>query len=126
MTTTKTIKVEEETIEQKISRLKEEQKGQMAELLAQKLELDAKVKELKDQEKVAKAEQKAETAKLRTEKLQELLLNGSVEIKENKSQKIRSLILDGKSKADIVILTGYSNKFCLDTIWRIEKELGLR
>lgn len=114
-----------ETLEQKIARLKSEYEAQMAELKKQEKELKEQAKALKEEADKAKKEAKEKQSTERAEKMRELLAN-KPEVKENKSQVIRELMLKGYTKDQIVKETNYTNKFVLDNMWRIEKSLGLR
>lgn len=114
-----------ETLEQKIARLKTEFEEQMKELKKQEKELKEQAKALKEEALKAKAEAKEMKSAERAEKMKELLAS-KPEVKENKSQVIRELMLKGFTKDQIVKETNYTNKFVLDNIWRIEKSLGLR
>lgn len=98
---------------------------QIAELNAKKLALKEEAKALKEkmmQEKVQLASEKAE---LKAKKIAELLQNQAC-FKENKTERIQKLLMEGKSNAQIKEETGYETKFICDTVWRIEKRLGMR
>lgn len=92
--------------------------------------LKQEIKESKQKEVELKKKQKLEQKKIqqeeRSKRLQELMKEGKIEPKINKSEMIRKMILEGKSKEQIVEETGFTNKFVLDNMWRIEKQLGLR
>lgn len=110
-----------ETLEQSIDR----KKAELDTMLAEQKALKERIKALKLNDVVNKKIEKEAKAKEKAERIQMLLLNNEVVVKENKSQKVRELLLQGKSKAEMAELLGYDNKFLLDTIWRIEKALGL-
>lgn len=114
-----------ETLEQKIARLKAEYEAQMAELKKQEKALKDQAKALKEEAENAKKEAKEKQSAERAEKMKAILA-AKPEVKENKSQVIRELMAQGLTKDEIVTKTGYSNKFVLDNMWRIEKSLGLR
>lgn len=114
-----------ETLEQKIARLKTEYEAQIAELKKQEKELKEQAKALKEEADKAKKEAKEKQSAERAEKMKAILA-AKPEVKENKSQVIRELMLTGCTKEQIVEKTGYSNKFVLDNMWRIEKAAGLR
>jgi len=120
-----TIMSSDETLEQKITRIKEEQKAELNSLLEEQKAIKDKIKLLKLEDVMAKKIEKENKSKEKSEKIKELLLNNEIVVKENKSQKVRELLLQGKSKDEMKELLGYDNKFLLDTIWRIEKSLGL-
>lgn len=110
-----------ETLEQSIER----KKAELDAMLAEQKALKEKIKALKAEDIIAKKLEKEQKQKERAEKLQKLMQDGVVVVKENKSQKVRELLMKGMSKEQIKEATGYDNKFLLDTIWRIEKSLGL-
>lgn len=110
-----------ETLEQSIER----KKAELDAMLAEQKALKEKIKALKAEDIIAKKLEKEQKQKERAEKLQKLMQDGVVVVKENKSQKVRELLMQGMSKEQIKEETGYDNKFLLDTIWRIEKSLGL-
>lgn len=114
--------VEVETLQQSIDR----KKAELDTMLAEQKALKEKIKALKLEDLVTKKVEKEQKAKEKAERIQMLMLNKEVVVKENKSQKVRELLFAGKSKAEIAEATGYDNKFLLDTIWRIEKSLGLQ
>lgn len=115
----------DETLEQKIIRIKAEQLAELNSLLAEQKAIKDKIKLLKLEDIMSKKIEKENKSKEKSEKIKELLLNNEIVVKENKSQKVRELLLQGKSKEEMKELLGYDNKFLLDTIWRIEKSLGL-
>ena len=117
--------IETETLEQKIARLKTEYEAQMAELKKQEKALKDQAKALKEEAENAKKEAKEKQSAERAEKMKAILA-AKPEVKENKSQIIRELTKAGCTKEQIVEKTGYSNKFVLDNMWRIEKAAGLR
>ncbi|MCK5017836.1 MAG: hypothetical protein KAS32_12305 [Candidatus Peribacteraceae bacterium] len=129
MTTKKVVKVELteiEKLQEKIAKLKLVQEEQMAKIKVEQQKLKDEAKVLKEEEKKAKVEEKELKAKVKAEKLQEMMKNGKFEVKVNKSQIIREHMINGLTKEQIVTETGYTNKFVLDNMWRIEKSLGLR
>lgn len=114
-----------------IEQMKSEMAQAMAELEAKKAEMAAMLKavkeeqaKLKDQEKEAKAKMKAEEARLRAERMR-AMLSGS-EVKVNMTERIRQLLLQGKTTDEIQAETGYERKAILDRVWLIEKKLGIR
>jgi len=113
--------VEVETLQQSIDR----KKAELDTMLAEQKALKEKIKSLKLEDLVTKKVEKEQKAKEKAERIRMLMLNKEVVVKENKSQKVRELLFAGKSKSEIAEATGYDNKFLLDTIWRIEKALGL-
>lgn len=115
----------DETLEQKIIRIKAEQTAELNSLLEQQKAVKAKIKALKFEDVISRKLEKQAKSLEKSEKIKLLLLNNEVVVKENKSQKVRELLLQGKSKEEMKELLGYDNKFLLDTIWRIEKSLGL-
>ena len=104
-------KKEEEDIKAQINRL--------IAPLKERLEL------VKLQAKKFEEEHAEEIAAIRAARIKEALAN-KTEKKVNKSEIIRNLILEGKTKDQIKEATGFDNKTVLDITWRIEKELGLR
>lgn len=95
----------------------------MAELKEKQKQLKLMAEEMKAKAKVESEELKKEAARLRAEQMKSML--GS-EPKVNKSEQIRKLMAEGKTRDEIAEALGYSPKFVTDNMWRIEKSLGLR
>lgn len=113
--------------------LKEELKAQAEKMAQAKAELQLKMKELKEQAKKLKDEEsskkkelKAQEAQERAQRMKVVLEKAGAEITVNKTQKIKELLLEGKTTDEIVELTGFGRKEVLDRIWLIEKKLGIR
>jgi len=115
-----------ESLDQKIARIKAEQKSELTALLTQKAEIAAKLKELKVQEDAAKAEIKTAEAQAKATKLAEIIAKGGIEKKVNKSEVLLNMMLAGKDRAQMHEETGYTKKFIIDVVWRLEKQYGLR
>lgn len=112
-----------ETLIEKINRIKAEQAATLAALQLQKKELDEKVKAMKAEEIALKAAQKEEAAKERFEKLAAKLNRPE----DSKKNAIINAILDGAVDAEAVVeITGFDAKLVSDTIWGLEKAVGLR
>ena len=100
-----------------------EQKEQIRLLVEAKKQLEVANKELAEKAKLESQEQAKIKAEARSARIAELL---NVEPKVNKTQEVKILLLQGLDNKAIAEATGYSAKFILDTVWRIEKSLGLR
>ena len=67
-----------------------------------------------------------EELKVQMAKMKEALENGEVEVKVNKTQVIREMLVEGMTIDMMVEKTGWARKSILDRVWLIEKRLGLR
>jgi hypothetical protein len=112
-----------ETLAEKIIRIKAEQAAQLAALVEQKKALDDQVKAMKAEEAALKLAQKEELAKDRFSKLQMLLANP---VLSKRDQVAEAIILGAKTPEQVEIITGFDAKFISDTIWGLEKSVGLR
>ena len=115
-----------EELKAKIKALQEASRLEALVLKEKQKELRAQALELKEAAKKSAEELKVQEAKSKALRIKEILENQNFETKVNKSQVIRELMFKGYTKDQIVEETGYSNKFVLDNVWRIEKSLGLR
>lgn len=97
-----------------------------AELAAKMKELKEEAAKLKEAEKAKKAELKHEEASNRAKKMAEALANAGSELQVNKTERIRTFLLAGKTIDEIQEETGYGRKEILDRVWLIEKKLGIR
>lgn len=113
------LKAELKAQAEKMAQVKEELKQKMAELKEQ-------AKRLKEEETSKKKELKAQEARERAQRMKVVLEKAGAEITVNKTQKIKELLLEGKTTDEIVELTGFGRKEILDRIWLIEKKLGIR
>ena len=122
-------KVEETNVEENVfdqlNKMKEQEEQLKKELAELSTPLKLKIEEIKKLQKQFEEEHAIEIATIRAEKIKKALEN-KIEKKVNKSEIVRSLILEGKTKDQIKEATGFDNKTVLDITWRIEKELGLR
>ena len=122
-------KVEETNVEENVfdqlNKMKEQEEQLKKELAELSTPLKLKIEEVKKLQKQFEEEHAIEIATIRAEKIKKALEN-KIEKKVNKSEIVRSLILEGKTKDQIKEATGFDNKTVLDITWRIEKELGLR
>lgn len=108
---------------QKMAQEMAEKKAQMAESLKALKEEAAR---LKDLEKAQKEEAKKLESADRAKKMADALAKLGSEITVNKTQTIKTLLLEGKSLDEIVKSTSWSRKEISDRIWLIEKKLGIR
>lgn len=122
--TAKVLTIDE--LKAKIKALQEASKLEALVLKEKQKELRAQALELKAAAKESAEELKRQEARSKAIRIKEILENQNFETKVNKSQVIRELMFKGYTKDMIVEETGYSNKFVLDNVWRIEKSLGLR
>ena len=108
---------------QKAAQEMAEKKEQMA--LAMKA-LKEEAKALKELETAQKAEMKKAEAQNRATAMAEALAKLGQDAKVNMTEKIKTMLLDGKSLDDIAAETGWTRKSISDRIWLIEKRLGIR
>jgi len=108
---------------QKAAKEMTEKKEQMA---AAMKALKEEAKALKELETAQKAEIKRTEAKDRATKMAEALAKLEQDAKVNMTEKIKTMLLDGKSLDDIAVETGWTRKSISDRIWLIEKRLGIR
>lgn len=115
----------EQKVEMSIEEKMQALKAEIQKLKALEKESKAKAKELKEEEAKAKAQAKQDQAKERSKKLAEMMA-AKPELRENKTQRIKELLLENKTNLEIHEITQYDKKFILDTVWRIEKQWGIR
>lgn len=115
----------EESVFDQLNKMKEQEEQLKKELAELSTPLKLKIDEIKKLQKQFEEEHAEEIAAIRAERIKKALEN-KIEKKVNKSEVIRKLILEGKTKDQIKEATGFDNKTVLDITWRIEKELGLR
>jgi len=123
-----------ESLTAKMNRLKAEQAAKLAELNAQVKELAEKAKQMKAEEAAMKIQAKELAAQERFAKLQEKL----VRPEDTKRNAIINAILGTKdasgnfiiapatSMEEVVLITGFDSKLVSDTVWGLEKAVGLR
>ena len=124
VTTEQNVEVEKTVFEQ-LDTLKAEEAEARAQLAEVSKIWKEKIADLKVAQEKLEAEHAEEIAAYRAEKIKEALLKAT-EKGENKTERIRKLVLEGKTKEQIKAETGYDNKTVLDIVWRIERSLGLR
>lgn len=108
---------------QKAAKEMAEKKAQMAEAM-KKLKDEAKA--MKELEKLQKEEIKKAEAETRAKNMAEALAKLGAESKVNMTEKIKTMLLEGKTLDDMVKETGWARKAISDRIWLIEKRLGIR
>lgn len=108
---------------QKAAKEMAEKKAQMAEAM-KKLKDEAKA--MKELEKLQKEEIKKAEAETRAKNMTEALAKLGAESKVNMTEKIKTMLLEGKTLDEIVKETGWARKAISDRIWLIEKRLGIR
>lgn len=108
---------------QKAAQEMAEKKAQMAEAM-KKLKDEAKA--MKELEKLQKEEIKKAEAETRAKNMAEALAKLGQDAKVNMTEKIKTMLLDGKTLDDIAAETGWTRKSISDRIWLIEKRLGIR
>jgi len=121
-----TITSAQDSLDQRIKALEAEHSSELAKLKAEKAKIEAKLKEIKAEAEAAKAEIKDAEAKAKASRLAEIMANGGIAKKVNKSEVLLGLMLQGKTRAQMEEETGYGKKFIIDVIWRLEKQYGLR
>lgn len=126
VSTEKSVVLSIEELKLKLKSLQEQSRLEALVLKEKQKELRERALELKEEAKTKSEELKVQEAKSKALRIKEILENQNFETKVNKSQVIRELMFKGYTKDQIVEETGYSNKFVLDNVWRIEKSLGLR
>lgn len=112
-----------ETLVEKIARIKAEQEATLKFLMEQKKALDEQVKAMKAEELELKKQAKAQADIDRFEKLQAKLHRPE----DSKRSAVINAIIDGAgSMEDVVLITGFDSKYVSDTVWGLEKSVGLR